>query len=199
MRTIVKGKNVEVPDHVRAYAERKLGHIARLVDDRTDAIVELSNEHHRSADDAHIAEVALVINGRTLHSHADGGSYQAAIDAVVDKVERQAVDHKEKPRLRQRPAEEKHILSRIADGTSEPGHEPRVVKTKRFAIEPMFEEDAIAAMQELGHTFYVFVNAENEQIAILYARDDGDFGMIEPSVGGAYTPAHIDSGRRRAG
>jgi len=199
MRTIVKGKNVEVPDHVRAFAERKLGHIARFLDDRTDAIVELSNEHHRSVEDAHIAEVTLVINGRTLHSHADGASYQAAIDAVVDKVERQAVDHKEKPRLRQRPAEEKHILSRIADGTSEPGHEPRVVKTKRFAIEPMFEEDAIAAMQELGHTFYVSVNAENEQIAILYARDDGDFGMIEPSVGGAYTPAHIDAGRRRAG
>ena len=199
MRTIVKGKNVEVPDHVRAYAERKLGHIARLIDDRTDAIVELSNEHHRSADDAHIAEVALVINGRTLHSHADGASYQAAIDAVVDKVERQAVDHKEKPRLRQRPPEEKQILSRIADGTSEPGHEPRVVKTKRFAIEPMFEEDAIAAMQELGHTFFVFVNAENEQVAILYARDDGDFGLIEPSVDGAYTPAHIDAGRRQAG
>ena len=199
MRTIVKGKNVEVPDHVRAFAERKLGHIARFLDDRTDAIVELSNEHHRSADDAHIAEVALVINGRTLHSHAAGASYQAAIDAVIDKLERQAVDHKEKPRLRQRPTEEKHILSRIADGTSEPGHEPRVVKTKRFAIEPMFEEDAIAAMQELGHTFYVFVNAENEQIAILYARADGDFGMIEPSVGGAYTPSQIDSGRRRAG
>ncbi len=72
MRTIVKGKNVEVPERVRAYAERKLGHIARLVDDRTDAIVELSNEHHRSASDAHIVEVTLVINGRTLHSHAAG-------------------------------------------------------------------------------------------------------------------------------
>ncbi len=196
---IVKGKNVEVPDHVRAYAERKLGHIARLVDDRTDALVELSNEHHRSVDHAHIAEVTLVINGRTLHSHADGASYQAAIDAVVDKVERQTVDHKEKPRVRQRPVQEKQILSRIADGTSEPGHEPRIVKTKRFAIEPMFEEDAIAAMLDLGHMFYVFVNAENEQIAILYTRDDGDFGLIEPSVGGAYTPAHIDAGRRRAG
>jgi ribosome hibernation promoting factor len=199
VRTIVKGKNVEVPDHVRAYAERKLGHIARLLDDRTDAIVELSNEHHRSADDAHIAEVTLVVNGRNLHSHAAGASYQAAIDAVIDKVERQAVDHKEKPRLRQRPTQEKQILSRIADGTSEPGHEPRVVKTKRFAIEPMFEEDAIAAMQDLGHTFYVFVNAENEQVAILYLRDDGDYGLIEPSVSGAYTPAHIDAGRRRAG
>ncbi len=198
MRTIVKGKNVEVPDHVRAYAERKLGHISRLLDDRTDALVEISNEHHRSVEDAHIVEVTLVINGRTLHSHADGPSYQAALDAVVDKVERQAVDHKEKPRLRHRATEEKHILSRIADGTSEPGHEPRVVKTKRFAIEPMFEEDAITAMQELGHTFFVFVNAETEQIAIIYVRDDGDFGLIEPTLGGGYSPAAI-ADRRRAG
>ena len=195
MRTIVKGKNVEVPDRVRAYAERKLGHIERLLDDRTDAIVELSNEHHRSVADAHIAEVTLVINGRTLHSHAAGASYQAAIDAVVDKVERQAVDHKEKPRLRAAARPRRSTSCRASPtGPSEPGHEPRIVKTKRFAIEPMFEEDAIAAMEELGHTFFVFVNAENERIAILYARADGDFGLIEPSVGGAYTPSQIDAG-----
>ena len=57
----------------------------------------------------------------------------------------------------------------------------------------MFEEDAIAAMEELGHTFFVFVNAENEQIAILYARADGDFGLIEPSVGGRARPARVEA------
>ncbi len=187
MRTIVKGRNVEVPDRVRQYAERKLAHIARVVDDRTDAIVELSNEHHRSPADAHIAEVTLVINGRTLVSHASGSSYQAALDTVVDKVERQAVDHKERPRVRARPPEEKDLLRRIADGTSESDRERRIVKVKRFAIEPMFEEDAIAAMEELGHTFFVFVNAENERVEVLYARDDGSYGLIEPIVGGAYS------------
>ena len=187
MRTIVKGKNVEVPERVRAYAERKLGHIARLVDDRTDAIVELSNEHHRSASDAHIVEVALVVNGQTMHSHASGSSYQAALDTVVDKVERQAVSHKERPRVRARPTQEKAILRRVADGTVETTPVSRVVKSKRFAIEPMFEEDAITAMEELGHRFFVFVNAENERVAILYARDDGGYGLIEPIVGGDYT------------
>ena len=63
----------------------------------------------------------------------------------------------------------------------------RVVKSKRFAIEPMFEEDAITAMEELGHQFFVFVNAENEQVAILYARNDGGYGLIEPIVGSDYT------------
>jgi len=197
MRTIVKGKNVEVPERVRTYAERKLHRLERLLDDRTDAIVEFSNEMHRSASDAHIAEVTLVIDGRTLRSHAVGGSYQAALDDVVDKVERQAVDYKEKPRVRARPEEEKRILRDLADGTAEPGHDRRIVKVKRFAIEPMFEEDALAAMDELGHRFFVFVNAETEKVAILYARDDGDLGMIEPIVGGEYTTGHDKSNGRR--
>ncbi len=187
MRTIVKGKNVEVPERVRDYTQRKLRRLERLLDDRTDAIVEFSNEMHKSASDAHIAEVTLVIDGRTLRSHAVGISYQAALDEVVDKVERQTVDHKSKPRLRARPEEEKRILQSLADGTREPGHERRIVKTKRFAIEPMFEEDAATSMDELGHRFFVFVNAETERIAILYTRDDGDLGMIEPVVGGDYT------------
>ncbi len=198
MRTIVKGKNVEIPDRVRDYAERKLHRLERLLDDRTDATVEFSNEMHKSPSDAHIAEVTLVIDGRILRSHAVGISYQAALDDVVDKVERQAVDYKSKPRVRARPEEEKRILRTLADGTAEPGHERRVVKTKRFAIEPMFEEDAVAAMDESGHQFFVFVNAETEKVAILYARRDGDLGLIEPIVGGAYTRGRDKhDGRRR--
>ena len=199
MRTIVKGKNVEVPERVRDYTQRKLRRLERLLDDRTDAIVEFSNEMHKSASDAHIAEVTLVIDGRTLRSHAVGISYQAALDELVDKVERQAVDHKSKPRLRARPEEEKRILQSLADGTREPGHDRRIVKTKRFAIEPMFEEDAAASMDELGHKFFVFVNAETERIAILYARDDGDLGMIEPVVGGDYTTGRQHGNGRDAG
>jgi putative sigma-54 modulation protein len=198
MRTIVKGKNVEVPDRVRVYAEKRMHRLERLLDDRTDAIVELSNEMHRSAADAHIAEVTLVIDGSVLRSHAVGISYQAALDTVVDKVERQAVDHKSKPRVRARPEQEKQILRKIADGTAEPGHERRIVKTKRFAIEPMFEEDAMAAMEELGHEFFVFVDAETERIAILYRRDDGDYGLIEPVIGGEYTKGRAKGdGQRR--
>ena len=187
MKTIVRGKNVDVPERVRAYAERKLRRLERMLDDRSDAIVELSNEQHRSADDAHIAEVTLVIDGQILRSHATGASYQAALDEVVDKVERRAVDHREKPRLRARPIEEQQILNRIADGTPGPARERRIVKTKRFAIEPMFEEDAISRMEELGHRFFVYVSAETEQVAVLYERDDGDYGVIEPVIGGNYT------------
>ncbi|MCJ7712142.1 MAG: ribosome-associated translation inhibitor RaiA [Chloroflexi bacterium] len=187
MRTIVRGKNLEVPDRVREYAERKFARLERLLDDRTDATVELSNEAHRSTADAHIADVTLVIDGKALKSRATGSSYQAAIDVVVDKVERQAKDFKEKPRVRSRPDEEKVLLAKIADGTSDTTTERKIVKTKRFAIEPMFEEDALAAMEDLDHDFYVFVNAETERVAVLYRRKDGDFGLIEPVVGGDYT------------
>jgi ribosome hibernation promoting factor len=205
VRTIVKGKNAEIPDRVRDYAGRKLRRIERLLDDQTDATVELWTEHHRSAADSHLIEATLMIHGHVLRSRASGLTYEAAIDEVVDKVERQAVEFKEKPRLRARPEEEKQILRRLADGSEGPGREPRIVKVKRFAIEPMFEEDALAEMADLGHQFFVFVNAETERVAILYRRDDGDFGMIEPVIGGDYTqgrgratsaPARASSGRR---
>jgi putative sigma-54 modulation protein len=187
MRTIVKGKNIEVPERVRRYAERKLTRIERLLDDLSDAIVELAVEQHRSAADSHLVDVTLVIDGATLRGHAAGASFQAGLDEALDKVERRAVDHKEKPRVRARPIEEKQLLRRIADGTAEPLRERRIVKTKRFAIEPMFEEDAVSEMEELGHSFFLFVNAETERLAVLYRRDDGDYGLIEPSVGGQYT------------
>jgi putative sigma-54 modulation protein len=196
VRTIVRGKNLEVPDRVRRYAERKFARLERLLDDRSDATVELSNESHRSAADAHIVDVTLTIDGRTLHSTAAGASYQAALDVVVDKVERQAIDFKEKPRLRARPVEEKALLRRIADGTAEPTGERRIVKTKRFAIEPMFEEDAVAAMEEIGHDFFVFVNAESERLCVLYRRKDGNYGLIEPVLGGEYTPDRRAPGGR---
>ena len=195
MRTIVKGKNTDLSERVREYAERRMRRLERQLDDQTDAIVELWNERHRSTAESHIAEVTVIIDGQNLHSHAAGPSYQVAIDTVVDKAERQVVDHREKPRLRARPEQEKQILRKIADGSSGTHRERRIVKTKRFAIEPMFEEDAMASMEELGHRFFVFVNAETERVAVLYARDDGDYGLIEPMVAGEYTKGKSRSGR----
>ncbi len=193
MRTIVTGKNIDVHETVRQYADRKVRRLERLLDDRSDAILELSVEHHRSADDSHIAEVTLVIDGQTLRGRAEGVTHEAAIDEVVDKVERRAVDHRQKPRIRARAPQEKGILARIADGTADGSRERRVVKTKRFDLEPMFEEDAIAEMESLGHAFFVFMNAEDERLNVLYRRNDGAYGLIEPVVPGAHM-----QGRARA-
>ncbi len=191
MRTVVKGKNYEVPERIREYAERKLGRLERLLDDRSDATVELSVEAHRSLQDSHIVDVTLVIDGQTLRSSAAAPSHKAGIDNVLDKIERRAVDHRETSRVRMSP-DTVRGGGRAGDAERSPTPEgdeerPSVVKVKRFAIEPMFEEDAVARMEELGHSFFVFVNAENERVAILYRRREGDYGLIEPMVGGDYT------------
>ena len=96
--------------------------------------------------------------------------------------------------LRARGEEEKVILTRIADGQADRSRDRRIVKVKRFDIEPMFEEDAVARMNELGHSFFVFVNAENERVAILYRRSEGDYGLIEPVIGGEYTTGKSRNG-----
>ena len=194
MRTIVKGKNMDVPEHVRLYAERKMHRLERFLDDRTDAVVELSSEQHRSSDDSQIVEVTLIVDGQPLRGHAAGPTHQASLDAVIDRIERQAVDAREKPRGKvrveearaRRAAETEPQDDAVATGAAP---EPRkaIVKTKRFAIEPMFEEDALERMEELGHHFFIFVNAESEKICVLYKRCAGDYGLIEPMIGGAYT------------
>jgi putative sigma-54 modulation protein len=193
---IVKGKNVDVPESVREYADRKMRRLERFQDERSEAVVELSNEQHRSSTDSHIVELTLVVDGQTLRGHATGPTYQAGLDAVLDRIERQAVDLREKPRGKVRPdaARARQIVGGVEDAITEPVTSndevsaSSIVKTKRFAIEPMFEEDAVERMEELGHLFFIFVNAETEKLCVLYKRKSGDYGLIEPMIGGQYTP-----------
>ena len=191
MRTSVKGKNIDVPEPVRQYAERKMRRLERLLDDRTDAVIELSSEQHRSTADSQVAEVTLTVDGQVLRSHAAGPTHQASLDIVIDRIERQAVDAREKPRSRVRPegARARRIAGEEPETVAESdAPRSRIVKTKRLAIEPMFEEDALERMEELGHLFFVFVNAESEKLCVLYKRPSGDYGLIEPVIGGEYTP-----------
>ena len=187
MRTIVKGKNYEVPEPVREYAQRKLRRLERLLDDQSDATVELSVEQHRSVQDSHMVDVTLVIHGQTLRSSAAAATHQAGIDAVIDKVERRAVTFRETSRVRKSSQTVRGAGATPETAGADEDGARRIVKVKRFAIEPMFEEDAVARMEELGHAFFVFVNAENERVSILYRRSEGDYGLIEPVVGGGYT------------
>ena len=166
VRTIVKGKNVEVPDRVREYAERKLRRIERLLDDRTDAIVELWNEQHRSAADSHIAEVTP--RHRRPGRCAAGRPARATRRRSTTSSTRSSARRSTTRRSRAcAPGPRRRSRSSAGSPTAPTGprREPRIVKIKRFAIEPMFEEDAVAAMEELGHQFFVFVNAETERVA----------------------------------
>ena len=187
MRTVVTARNLDIPDTDREYVMRKMGRLDRLLDDRTDAAVALSRAAHRAQDETAIVEVTLLVDGRPLRAVARAASHRAATDQVVDRLERQVVDLKER---RSKLAERRSAAEVGAPGSTEAAAEaspPSIVKVKRFAIEPMFEEDAVARMEELGHDFFVFVNAESERTAVLYRRRDGDYGLIEPSMGGRYS------------
>jgi putative sigma-54 modulation protein len=145
--------------------------------------VELIGNASHVSNSSQVAEVTLRNNGEVVRSTAAGATPIAALDVVIDKLERQVVRTKERPgSVRKRHSDEiESVLTREALGTVEPDNAgPQVVKIKRFDMQPMFEEDAIAQMEELGHAFFVFLEAESEQVAVVYRRTDGNYGLIQP-------------------
>jgi putative sigma-54 modulation protein len=193
VKTTVKARNLELSEKMRAQIERKLRRLDRVAHPDAEAVVELIAHASHSIAASHVAEVTLHTNGSVVRSVSAGPTPMAAIDLLLDKLERQVVRSK----TRQRRVHERHhsettaVLNREALGSlatdEEVGAtpEPSVVRIKRFDMVPMFEEDAITQMVELGHAFFVFLNAENDHICVVYARRDGTYGLIEPIVGGS--------------
>jgi putative sigma-54 modulation protein len=187
VKTNLTARNLELSDRLRTEIERKLGRLDRVAHPDTEANIELIGHASHAADEANVAEVTLHLNGSVLRSTGFGATPMAAFDAVLDKLERQVVRAKERPRsVRERALDEVARNTRSEPESSgeddgEPGgEEASVVKIKRFDMVPMFPEDAIAQMEELGHAFFVFLNAEDEKIAVLYRRRQGDYGLIQP-------------------
>ena len=194
MKTTVKARNLELTEDTRAQIDRKLRRLDRVAHPDAEATVELIAHASHAIDASTVAEVTLLSNGSVIRSASAGPNPIAAIDALLDKLERQVVRSKERPRrVREREHDEaRNVLAREAEGSvaddAGPGAaeepEPSVVRIKRFDMVPMFEEDAVTRMEELGHAFFVFLNAENERICVVYRRRDGTYGLIEPVVGG---------------
>jgi putative sigma-54 modulation protein len=189
VKTSLKARNLELTDRLRSQIDRKLRRLDRITHDMAEADVELIANASHATDSAQVAEITLRNNGDVLRSTASGATSIAALDVVLDKLERQLVRTKERPgSIRKRHADEvESVLHREALGTIDPDSNrpaaeagPSVVKIKRFDMQPMFEEDAIAQMEELGHAFFVFLDAETEQIAVVYRRADGNYGLIQP-------------------
>jgi putative sigma-54 modulation protein len=193
VRTTIRGKNLTVSDEDRAYIERKMQRLERMLDDRSEAEVELRLEGNRKAAASHIVDVAIDVAGQHLRGVGNAISFRVAADEVIDKIERRVVEARQRPRDKRRSEHTRYSASVMPTepaaglGSETLDADSRIVKVKRFAIEPMFEEDAITRMEELGHTFFIFVNAENEQVAVLYRRKDGRYGLIEPAIGGGYS------------
>ncbi len=175
MQLSVKGRNLEVTDALRQYAEEKLGRLTKYLEQIVSASVVLSVEKHR-----HLAEVTLRVRDLTIRAEESTGDLYSSIDLVAEKLERQILRYKERivghgTRGSGREARESAEAVRAEEG-------PRVVKTKRFAVKPTGLAEAIMQMDLLGHSFYVFRNARTEEVNVLYRRRDGNYGLIEPEA-----------------
>ncbi|HET6381286.1 MAG TPA: ribosome-associated translation inhibitor RaiA [candidate division Zixibacteria bacterium] len=193
MKTTVKARNFELSERLRSQIDRKLRRLDRIAHPDAEATVELIANASHATDASHVAEVTMVTNGSVVRSVSSGATAIAALDTLLDKLERQVVRARKKPRAVHLRAtdETQAVLAREAEGSVagdeevSPRTTPAVVRIKRFDMLPMFEEDAIARMEELGHAFFVFLNAEMDRICVVYRRRDGTYGLIEPVVGGA--------------
>ena len=186
MRTTVNSRNLALTDELRGQIDRKLRRLERITHPDADATIELFVHASRAAETSHVAEVSLVNNGSVIRSVGAGATMSAALDNLVDRLERQVVRARERPRSVRDRAEELQSREVAAEESLPPDEataRPEVVEIKRYDMTPMFEEDAILRMDELGHAFFVFLNAETDRIGVVYRRGDGSYGMIDPVVG----------------
>jgi putative sigma-54 modulation protein len=181
MRLQVKGKNVEVSDSVREYAEKRLSKLEKQLADPTQVELELAMERNPAIADNHVAEATIWTKGPTLRAREAATGWEASIDQLVDKLERQVVRYREKRNKHHKGGN--HGRPRAEAPAGEAGiPEPRLVKTKRFAMKPMSAEEASLQLELVGHDFFVFENAESGETNVVYRRRDGDYGVIEPDA-----------------
>ena len=181
MNLQVKGRNVEVSDQIRQYAEDKLGKLDRLVNDPTRIELELAVEKNPSIADNQIAEATVWTKGPVLRARESSGDMKASIDQLVDKLERQVKRYRDKrrPRKHDRPESaipEPDLLERLEEDEA-----TAIVKTKQFAVKPMAPDEAVLQLELVGHDFFVFRNADSDEVNVVYRRRDGNYGLIEPS------------------
>lgn len=169
MMVTVRGKNIEVTNALKDYVERKLSKLERYID-IADAQVTLKVEKT-----THKVEVTIPINGMILRGEEATEDMYASIDLVIEKLEKQIDKYKARFNKKVR-AEGKPIEAAVRTEYDD----QVIMRTKRFAVKPMPIEEAVLQMNLLGHSFYVFSNAETEEVNVLYRRKDGNYGLIEP-------------------
>lgn len=172
MQVAVRGKNVEVTHALRDYIGKKVGKLEKFVDQPLHAQVTMAVERGR-----HIVEVTAALNGMLLRGEEASHDMYASIDLVTDKLERQIRKYKTRIFRRRTPNGREELAATTETVAEEDG---KVVKVKRFPIKPVGLEEAVMQMNLLGHDFFVFANAETEQVNVLYRRKDGDYGLLEP-------------------
>ena len=185
MRLQVKGRNLEVSEQIREYAEEKMGKLERIVSDPTRVELELAVEKNPSISANHVAEATVWTKGPVLRAKEASSDMRASIDLLVDKLERQVSRYREKRQDRRHGDPHRNGGHGAADpGTYRKTNEeggPVIVKTKQFSLHPMSAEEAVNQLELVGHDFFVFRNEESNEINVIYRRNDGGYGLIEPA------------------
>lgn len=179
MELTVTGKNMDVSDRVREYVEKKTGKLDRYLSSIDSASIELTRESVKSSEDRHIAQLTVRVPGTILRAEERATDVFTAVDAVLDKMYRQIMRYKTRRRGRGRPQQEELAPPIEAD---EEEISRRIVRTKRFVVVPMSEEEATEQMELLGHDFFLFLNADTGELNVVYRRRDGNYGLIEPEL-----------------
>ena len=169
----MKGRGVEVTDALRSYAEKRLGRLERQLPD-SQIELQLSAENNPSIKDSHIAEATVRTKGPVLRARESSHDMRASIDQLVDKLERQVTRYREKRGRRRR------VSRQVPDEGIPMPEEPQIVRTKQFAVKPMTAEEAVLQLELVGHDFFVFRDADSNEVNIVYRRRQGGYGLIEP-------------------
>lgn len=174
MRFIISGKNIEVTPGLRASVEQKLGKLERYFTPETEIIVTLSVEKERQK-----IEVTIPMKGTIIRSEQVSDDMYVSIDLVEEVIERQLIKYKKK--LIDKHQEGSYLKVDFVEQDYEADDgEIKIIRTKRFGMKPMFPEDACIQMELLGHNFFVFSNAETDEVNVVYKRKDNTYGLIEP-------------------
>jgi putative sigma-54 modulation protein len=178
MQLNIKGKNLDVTEPLKDYVTDKIGRLDRYLPNIDEIRVELSVQKARSSQDRHVVQVTMRSNSTILRAEERNADIFAAIDTVRDKLQRQIKRFKEKRvRMRERARVVPPETPEELEETS-----PRIVRTKRFAVAPMHEEEAIEQMELLGHDFFVFFNVTTSSMNVVYRRRDGGYGLLQPEL-----------------
>lgn len=189
MQLLVKGKNFVVSDRIRDYVEKKIGKLDRYLPEIDETRVEITQEKTKSTKDRNIVQVTLRANGTILRAEDRSEAIYASIDAAVDKIHRQIVRYKGKRIDRwhgqqgnKRAEEEMPELSQEALSTLAEEQERKIVRTKKFTVIPMTEDEAVEQMELLGHDFFVFYNVNLGRLNVIYRRADNNYGVLDPEL-----------------
>ena len=176
IRINITGKNLEITQALRGYVEKKVAKLEKYLNDNQTFSAEVMLRTERGI---HIAEVTMNLSGLILRGEGKTGDMYASIDGAVDRIERQFNKYKAKINRRiHGPKLGEMAAPQGADDVPE----PRIVRTKRFALRPMDVEEAVMQMELLGHDFFVFRDADSGDVSVVYKRRDGNYGLIESQL-----------------